>query len=135
MTNEWDLDLARLTLQVTVLTLEMLTATGRDDGERLERRATPVVDALFLFRLTAVILAAGGRHGAALLLRDLPEISPALSHGLDCLSTGVTASGRSAQIWLQENGDRLERAYKAARVAHMAGTAMKMNAVKNFTEF
>jgi hypothetical protein len=74
--DEWDIDLDRLSLRATMLTLEMLTAAGRYDGERLERRATPVVDALFQLRLTAAIRAAGGRHGAEVLLRDLPDISP-----------------------------------------------------------
>jgi hypothetical protein len=133
--NERDIDLTRLSLRATMLTLEMLTATGRHDGERLERQATQVVDALFQLRLTAAIQAAGGRHGAEDLLRDLPEISPALARGLDCLSTGVTAPDGGAQIWLQGNGDQLERAFNTARVAHMAGTAMKMNAVKDFAEF
>jgi hypothetical protein len=133
--DEWDVDLARLSLRATMLTLEMLTAAGRHNGERLERQATQVVDALFQLRLTAAIQAAGGRHGAEDLLRDLPEISPALARGLDCLAVGVTAPDGCAQIWLQENGDQLERVFNTARVAHMAGTAMKMNAVKNFAEF
>ena len=70
-----------------------------------------------------------------MLLRDLPEVSPALSEGLDCLSTVVTAPDRGAQSWLRENGGLLERAFNSARVAHMAGTAMKMNAIENFAEF
>ena len=118
-----------------MLTLEMLTATGRDDGERLEREASPVVDALFQLRLTAAIRAAGGRGGAAGSLCDLQEVSPFLSDGLDYLTAGVTAPDVDAKRWLRENGVRLESAFNAARLAHMTGTAMKMNAVGNFGEF
>jgi hypothetical protein len=135
MTDGWDMDLARLSIRATMLTREMLIATGRDDGERLETQATRVVDALLHLRLTAAIQAAGGRRGAEDLLADLPEISPALARGLDFLSSGVTAPDVRAQNWLQVNGDQLERAFTTARVAHMTGTAMKMNAVQNFAEF
>jgi hypothetical protein len=54
---------------------------------------------------------------------------------LDCFSTGVTAPDREAQSWLRANGGLLEYAFNSARVAHMAGTAMKMNAIENFAEF
>ena len=135
MLDEWNRDLTWLLLRATLLTLDMIAASGRDDGRRLESEATPVVDALFQLRLVAAIRAAGGRQGAEVLLRDLPEVSPALSEGLDCFSTGVTAPDRSAQSWLRANGGLLERAFNSARVAHMAGTAMKMNAIENFAEF
>ena len=135
MLDEWNRDLTRLLLRATSLTLDMIAASGRDDGRRLESEATTVVDALFQLRLVAAIRAAGGRQGAEVLLRDLPEVSPALSEGLDCLSIGLMAPDRSAQSWLRENGGLLERAFNSARVAHMAGTAMKMNAIENFAEF
>ena len=135
MLDEWNRDLARLLLQTTLLALDMIAASGRDDGRRLESEATTVVDALFQLRLVAAIRAAGGRLGAEVLLRDLPEVSPALSEGLDCFSTVVTAPDKGAQSWLRENGGLLERAFNSARVAHMAGTAMKMNAIENFAEF
>ena len=134
MLDEWNRDLTRLLLRATLLTLDMIAASGRDDGRRLESEATTVVDALFQLRLVAAIRA-GGRQGAEVLLCDLPEASPALSEGLDCYSTGVTAPDRGAQSWLRENGGLLERAFNSARVAHMAGTAMKMNAIENFAEF
>ena len=113
MLDEWNRDLTRLSRRVTFLTLDMIAASGRDDGRRLESEATPVVDALFQLRLVAAIRAAGGRQGAEVLLRDLPEVSPALSEGLDCCSTGVTVPDRSAQSWLRANGGLLERAFNS----------------------
>ena len=37
--DEWDVDLARHSLRTAMLTLEMLTATGRDGGEKCPTRA------------------------------------------------------------------------------------------------
>jgi hypothetical protein len=58
MLDEWDRDLTRLLLRATLLTLDMIAASGRDDGRRIESEATPVVDALFQLRLVAAIRAA-----------------------------------------------------------------------------
>ena len=82
MLDEWSRDLTRLLLRATLLTLDMIAASGRDDGRWLETEATTVVDALFQLRLVAAIRAAGGRPGAEVLLRDLPEVSPALVGGV-----------------------------------------------------
>jgi hypothetical protein len=48
MLDEWNRDLTRLLFRATLLTVEMIAAGGRDDGQRLESDATLVVDALFL---------------------------------------------------------------------------------------
>lgn len=135
MTDQWDRDLTRLLLRAAWLAAELTAASGRDDGRRLESEAAQVVDALFALRLTTAVQAAGGRQGAEAMLRDLPEISPGLSDGLDRMASHMTAPDLGAQSWLRENGARLERAFIAARVAHMAGTAMKLNAIENFAEF
>ncbi len=134
MIDEWDRALTRLAYCSTVLMLEMVTANGRHDGRKLETFATPIVGELFLLRLKTAIRAAGGRQGADRLLRDVTEISPDISDALDCLAASGTTRDPDARDWLRENGDRLEQAYVTARLAHMAGTAMKMNAVRNFAE-
>lgn len=134
MIDEWDANLTRLAYRATVLILEMITANGRDDGRRLEQFATPVVGELLLLRLKAAVQAAGGRHGADHLLGDVQEISLNISDGLECLAATTTVPDIDAQEWLRRNDDRLEQAYVAARLAHMAGTAMKLNAVENFAE-
>ena len=134
MLDEWDRGLTRLTYRTTVLILEMMAANGRHDGRRLEYFATPIVDELLLLKLKTAVLAAGRRHGADALLRDLLEIGADLSNGLACLASDVTAPDANARDWLRKNGGRLECAFTAARLAHMAGTAMKMNAVENFAE-
>ncbi len=134
MIDEWDRNLTRLAYRAAALILEMIAANGRHDGRRLEDSATPVVGELFVLRLKATIRAAGGRHGADHLLRDVQEISPTISDGLECLAAGRKVPDTDARDWLRQNNDRLEHAYVAARLAHMAGTAMKMNAVENFAE-
>lgn len=89
MTNEWDMDLARLSLRATMLTLEMLTATGRDDGERLERHATPVVDALFQFLLTA----ATDRDAAEAARESVVAKAQRSPSAIRKQTTGVTPDG------------------------------------------
>jgi hypothetical protein len=134
MTDYWDGELRRLAREATVLSLAMVVANGRDDGEHLEQQAATVVGGLFLLRLTAAIRAAGGRRGADTVLRVVPEIGPGLSEVLERLTTDVTGPDTHAQDWLRENGEWLERAFIAARLAHIAGTAIKMNSVETFRE-